>query len=94
MAIYEPSAHSAGGSRVTDLEHEMYCVTVTYGNCMPHQKFASSIVNREDAEKLKELAISKGYRDAEVKPETDFHSFLQKKRRGQADKAGSDRKAW
>jgi len=43
-----------------------YAVVVTYGNAYPGSRFASGIKSYEDAGRLKDLAISLGYRDAEI----------------------------
>jgi len=43
-----------------------YAVLVTYGNAYPNSRFASGVKTYEDAERLKALAVSLGYRDAEI----------------------------
>ena len=47
-----------------------FVVEVTYGT-RKHQAYAT-VPERESAEKLKEVAISKGYKDATVVTEADF----------------------
>lgn len=71
----------------------MYCVVVTYGNACPYSKFASGLVLREDAERLKALAIDLGYRDATIWREKDFKAFFAEKLGKQGDKKGTDQKA-
>lgn len=55
----------------------MYCVIVTYGNAIPHARYASAIKTEADAEALRAAAVEKGYTDAAIWNEKEFRAFLQ-----------------
>jgi hypothetical protein len=61
-----------------------WVVRVTYGNTQPLAVFARGIGKREDAEKLKERAISQGFTDAEVLSAEAFKEMCAASTRGQA----------
>lgn len=69
----------------------MYVVSVTFGNAFPLSRFASGIKSRDDAETLKKLAVSLGYRDAEVWDAKVFKEHLLEKQRSAADKKAAAR---
>jgi hypothetical protein len=62
-----------------------FIVSVTYGNTIPHARFASGIKRREDAERLKELAIALGYDDAEVLSAEEYRQVFAARQGGQTN---------
>lgn len=69
-----------------------FVIVATYGNAWPHQRWASNIRNRDDAEKLRRGAIKKGFTDATIWVEKDFQAFLAEKERSRADARSDDRR--
>lgn len=69
-------------------------VAVTYGNAIPNATYAR-VPSQESANILRDLAVSKGYRDARVVREDEkvVRKGSSKDRRGQADSPRVDRAA-
>jgi len=67
-----------------------YSVLVTYGNAYFGSRYASEIGSYEDAVKLRDMAVSKGYRDARIVSAPAIKKVSAPKRRSSASEAGPD----
>lgn len=69
-----------------------YCIVATYGNTTP-VRWCSGVPKREDAEKLKEVAIGKGFRDATIWTEKEYRAICEARQREWADKKSAYRES-
>lgn len=90
MGIQRRCARAAGSSRVIAREEVMYyAIVCTYGNAYPCSRFASGIKSYADAERLLELALSLGYRDAEIVDAPTLRKMLAAKQGNRPAATGS-----
>ena len=60
-----------------------YCVVATYGNTQ-RVRWCSGVPDKGQAEKCREVAVEKGFTDAEVWREKDWKEDCQARQRGEA----------